>query len=467
MGYPADSLTGSVRRQDRGSRDTELRTIDDVEAAVSSLITPDVVSTDLFGIEIEGFPIRVDASGPIGRVSLSGGNPSVLGVVDDLAEADSTITARTDARPRHETSTGGTVTYEPGGQIEFSSSPSESAAGAVEQAFLVWNQLSDAFWQHDICLVSLGTDPWTKAGAVAQQLTAARYRAMAKYFATRGEHGAVMMRNTCSLQVNLDQGGGLKRDERWLVANLISPVLTAMFASSPAPGLQSARARAWQQLDPTRTGFPRWSSTYSADLITDTVKRALTADVIYAIREGHTVVGRPGWSFRDWLDDGHPEIGRPTHADLEIHLTTLFTEVRARSGTFELRGIDAVPQRWWETPLTIAGATLYDARAAGRVIDLLEGWAPRLHGMWLSAATEGLRNPELGKAAEEVATIAMDSARRNWHLFGESAIKATEDFLDRYTFRALSPADDLADKLDRPRAAIEWAVPQHALIGAA
>lgn len=437
-----------------------------MERAIAALITRDVAAPDRIGIEIEGFPILIGRHGPAGRAPLSNGTPSVLGVVDELTQKNSDVLARSDDYPRHETSTGGTVTYEPGGQIEFSSAPADSVAAATREANLIWNQLSDAFWEHNICLMNLGIDPWSDADSVPQQLEADRYKAMAQYLATLSQQGAVMMRNTCSLQVNLDQGAEPERNQRWLVANLVSPILTAMFAASPAANAQSARAKAWQRLDATRTGFPRWSKVAAADLVDDTLTRALRADVIYATRDNLKLIGRAGWSFLTWLREGHSQLGRPTVADLEVHLSTLFTEVRTRRGIFEFRSMDAIPQRMWDVPLTITASILYDSEATGRVIDLLESWAPRLNRLWRTAACEGLADPELQRAAVQLVTIAIEAARRNPHRFGGPAIRATEEFADRYTLRAASPADEVRLHHD-PGALIEWAVPRHALIGAA
>jgi len=444
-----------------------LRTPEDVADVISASVLPARASSDRLGLEIEGFPVDVSSGVPAGRIRLREGAPSVLDVVDGIARRSSIVVPRGTGEPRHEVTGGGAITYEPGAQIEYSSPPGLSLEAVAGLSGLVWQELSDAFWEHKICLVNLGIDPWSRVEDVPQQLSAPRYRSMADYLSARGPHGAVMMRNTSSFQVNLEQGSQSQRDRRWLVANLISPLLTAMFATSPGRGWRSRRARAWQRLDPTRTGFPQWSRADNADLISDTVAASSRADVIYFTRDGVATTGRPGWSFGGWVNDGHPGVGQPTAGDLETHLTTLFTEVRARRGTLELRGIDSLPQRWWMVPATVAGAVVYDDKAADETIELLEGWAPHLHKLWLASAREGLTFPELGNAAEALATIAEAAARRHPGLFGETAVEVTTDFLSRFTMRRRSPADELSELADRPRAVIEWAVPQHASVNAA
>jgi glutamate--cysteine ligase len=276
-----------------------------------------------------------------------------------------------------------------------------------------------------------------------------------------------MMRNTCALQVSLDTGRGATRQERWVVANLISPILTAMFASSPGFGVRSHRARTWQRLDPTRTGFPQWEGVDDVDPMRDLVERALKADVIYVNRNGVTTRGRKGWTFGDWVEGGHPTVGSPTPADLDVHLTTLFAEVRPRNGTLEFRGIDGMPQRWWHVPLVIVGALLYDPSARQEAMDVLGPIAPRLNETWATAAREGLDDPELGLMARAVAELGLTAARRDPDRFDVQLTDSTEAFLDVFTFRGRSPADDLFPLLEDSRTALAWTDPDHAMKGTA
>ncbi len=48
-----------------------------------------------------------------------------------------------------------------------------------------------------------------------------------------------------SCQINLDLGPEGAWRERWLAANLISPLITASFACSPGDGWASSRGAAW------------------------------------------------------------------------------------------------------------------------------------------------------------------------------------------------------------------------------
>lgn len=271
---------------------------------------------------------------------------------------------------------------------------------------------------------------------------------------------AAMMTRTCAFQVNLDLGDPGQRDERWLVANLVAPVACATFASSPGPGVVSVRARTWQRLDPTRTGFPaRLVAGSSADPVDQLTQAAMAADVLLVRRTNTTwEPGRPGWTFGDWLGHGHPRHGRPSVDDLRYHLTTLFLEVRPR-GFLELRAIDAVPARWRPVPVTLLAGLLEDPAARGQTRALLERHRSRLPRLWHRAATAGVADPELCALAVETWSLALAGPggcppATSAH----PTCGAAEEFLDRLTLRGRCPADELRDALTRgPSAGLAWA----------
>ena len=444
-----------------------LTSVAGVEAWIEESVWHETDRPDRFGVEAEAFPIIVDHGRPRGRIRLREGSPSVLSVLDEVAATHPAVIERSMEKLVYPTSSGGRITFEPGAQIEHATAPGDTVLEVVSELEEVWDLMRAGFWSYQVLLLSLGVDPWNDAERIPQQLDKGRYEAMAAHFGSRGPAGAEMMRNTCAFQVSLDAGSGATRQERWVVANLISPILTAMFASSPDFGVRSSRARTWQRLDPTRTGFPKWERVDDVDPMRDLVERALKAEVIYLDRNGVTIRGREGWTFEDWVEGGHPTAGSPTPADLDVHLTTLFAEVRPRNGTLEFRGIDGMPQRWWHVPLVIVGALLYDPSARQNAMDVLGPIASRLNETWGTAARKGLDDPELRLLARAVAELGLTAARRDPDRFDVHLTDSTEAFLDDFTFRGRSPADDLSPLLDDPRAALAWTDSDHVMKGAA
>lgn len=438
--------------------DQTLTDISTASDAVAELTWPDHSATDRMGLENEAFPIVAPGGRPSHRLSLHGAG-SVIGTVERASSPDGSIGPRSGSDLAYPTRAGGRLTFEPGGQIEHSSGPHMDTAALAGEIEETWTILEQRFHSEDVCLVSLGLDPWHDVDQVPQQQKASRYPAMAEYFSSAWPAGATMMRNTCSIQVNIEGGVGRSRQDRWLAANLMSPLLTAIFACSPGDrGEKSTRALTWQQIDPTRTGFPGWTCSTDADAIRDTTARALNANVMFVARDGIARALRPGWSFADWVREGHPSFGRPTIQDLETHLTTVFPEVRPRRGVLELRAIDALPRRWWMVPCVLSAALIFDDEALGVVIETLAHHGDDLPDLWRRAALAGLGDQQLRGAAEKLGRLALEAANRQ-DRFDPRALSDTEQFLERFTMRGRSPSDELFSLADDRDAVLEWACP--------
>lgn len=284
---------------------------------------------------------------------------------------------------------GGALTYEPGGQIEYSA-PAGSVVSSLEAIEQVFAVLHDAGRAHGIALLARGVDPCTPLGDVPLQLTASRYRQMDRYLGGIGPSGPRMMRQTASVQVNIDATGEMELT--WRTLNAASPVLTALFANSSSyageeTGHQSYRAHLWRTLDPARTGLLS-----GADPIADYARFALDAPYLLAGDEP-----RP---FRDHASRGD--------LDMSAHLTTLFPEVRPRRW-FEVRSIDAQPIADLAAPLVLIAGFTGDGAALTEAGDLLgTPDADRL----VRAGIVGLGDPALASLARDLTSIGLTGFAR-------------------------------------------------------
>lgn len=442
---------------------------------------PAAPSPGRLGLEVESFPILLRGRGLRRRVCglrlehrdggrddqtvrlplRSAQGPSLSGLLDELAGTrPDRLRPASAPDPAYPLADGGRLEFEPGGQLEHTTVAHATAADALDEATAVGGWLAGDFERAGVVLASTGIDLWHDVRDVPQQLTAPRYQAMAAYLANRGSVGTLMMRHTCALQINVDPGPPAETAERWLVANLAAPIATATFASSPVHGVVSARARAWQSLDPTRTGFPaRLVDGSSNDPVTHLLDAALTADVLLVRMPGTAEPGRPGWSFADWMRDGHPSLGWPTVDDLTYHLTTLFHEVRPR-GRLELRCVDALPARWRPVPVVLFAGLLGDPGARAAALAVLERHRRRLPTLWRRAARVGVADPALCALAVELWSFAFAGAQRlPIGYLALADLHRTERFLDRFTLRGRCPAHELRAVLDEdPLLALDWAI---------
>jgi glutamate--cysteine ligase len=149
--------------------------------------------------------------------------------------------------------------------------------------------------------------------------------------------------------------------------------------------------------------------------------------------------------FSAWVSGAAALHGRkPTTADLDTHLTTLFPPVRLR-GYLELRYLDMSPPRWWPAVAAVTATLMDDARAADAAAEATEPAA----ALWTEAARDGLRHPVIAEAAHRCMAIAVDRAPT------ELATAVAD--LAQLVERGRCPGDHLAERITQvgPRAAFE------------
>ncbi|MEZ4743692.1 MAG: glutamate-cysteine ligase family protein [Bdellovibrionota bacterium] len=129
---------------------------------------------------------------------------------------------------------GDALTFEPGGQLEFSSVPYPCLGDAVKRLHTVQDELKKSLGECGISLLQIGQNPFYGVDEVGLQMPKERYQAMDQYFSNIGPWGQRMMRLTCTLQVCLDFGPHETiMAQRYILGQLLAPFATAIFANSP------------------------------------------------------------------------------------------------------------------------------------------------------------------------------------------------------------------------------------------
>ncbi len=330
---------------------------------------------------------------------------------------------------------GSRITVEPGGAVELSGPPADAAPEAISGLLADRAALRAAFARRGLGLVLLGTDPLRPTQRVNP---GPRYQAMERFFAASGtaEAGAAMMTATASVQVNLDAGPQEGWAERVKLAHALGPTMIAVTANSPLLGARftgwnSTRQWVWGQLDSARCG-PILGG--DDDPASDWARYALRAPVMLV----HAPEALPvtNWvPFADWAD-GRAVLGgrRPTEADLDYHLTTLFPPVRPRRW-LEIRYLDSVPDALWPAVVFTLTTLLDDPDATATAT---EATAP-VADAWDRAARVGLADRRLHAAAVTCVQAAAERA--------PAELAESMGQLVRSVEQGRSPADDFADRV--------------------
>jgi len=296
--------------------------------------------------------------------------------------------------PRFHTAFGGVVTFEPGGQIEYSSPPFASGSLLLRDLELHAGMLERLLAPENVVLHYTGIDPFNSIDVVPLQLSSARYTNMTEYFACIGAAGERMMRQTAALQVNINAGPDAEK--RWQFLNRLAPVLIALFANSRSyacrdSGYANYRAQTWRETDPLRTGVFNGSNPIEAY-----AQFALRApDFLNPVAPGMYV------PFEDHVRAHDEEM-------MAQHLTTLFPEVRPR-GWLEIRSIDTQPIHALAAPLAFIAGLVFDDGANRSAIELLPDASESL---LQEAGRYGVSAPALQPVLTDLVELALAGCTR-------------------------------------------------------
>ena len=289
---------------------------------------------------------------------------------------------------------GGSVTVEPGGQLEISSLPAASVADLITAMSADIQVLRALLAPAGLELSDLAADPYRQPHRI---LKTPRYDAMADRFDEFGPAGRVMMCSTAATQVCLDLGTRADAADRWRAAHQLGPVLLAAFANSPrtagelVPPAASTRMSSWWRLDPERTRPPESTE------LSGYAQRVLDSRVLARQRvTGDWRLEQP-LTLREWIESGE----LLSTADIDLHLSTLFPPVRPQ-GYLEIRYLDAQPGDEWIAPLALLAALFAGAHSVRQVLRCCAEGADR----WQQATEHGLADPVLRAIAAQLLDIA-------------------------------------------------------------
>ncbi|MFX0542027.1 glutamate--cysteine ligase [Roseovarius sp. S4756] len=385
------------------------------------------------------------------------GERSVLAVLEGLRDAHGWAPVTEDGNLIGLEKDGANVSLEPGGQLELSGAPLETIHATCDEVNSHLREVKDVADRVGVGFIGLGAAPeWMHEDMPL--MPKGRYKLMDSYMQKVGTMGRVMMRRTCTVQVNLDFSSEADMVKKFRVALALQPVATALFANSPffegkPNGHKSWRSRVWRDLDPDRTGmlpfvfedgmgFERY------------VDYALDVPMYFVYRDGK-YVDALGQSFRDFLHGELPALPgeKPTLSDWADHLTTIFPEARIKK-FMEMRGADGGPwRRLCALPAFWTGI-MYDSGSLDAAWDLVKGWsAEQREALRVAASVDALQAKtdgiDMHDLAQEVLNISEAGLKARARPGAEGLIPDETHFLNALRESIQSgqtPADELLDR---------------------
>ncbi len=268
-----------------------------------------------------------------------------------------------------------TISLEPGGQLEFATSPVTHLGEVQHELNEHMRELHEVVDRSKITFLSVGVSPLANIDQVPLN-PRPRHRLMAEVLPSLSQYGLHMMKCTCSTQVCLDYADGADAMRKFRVALLLSPVINAAFNNAPwygnrPTGYHSYRAQIWQHMDPSRSGWlmPLLRKGFTLE---HWVEYALDVPLLF-YSAGKDLKRAPNISFRQFMQQGIDK-QYPTLSDWKLHLSTIFTEVRMKQ-FLEVRGADAVPRPFVLAVPALWKGILYDASSLQAAEELVQSWS--------------------------------------------------------------------------------------------
>ncbi len=257
------------------------------------------------------------------------------------------------------------VTLEPGGQLELSGQLCDDLFCNCSDFTRHTVEAIAACEKLGLIMVGLGTQPFTHLHDI-EWTPKARYDIMGPYMLKTGDMGQRMMKQSAGLQVNFDFGDEADCMRKLRLSQALAPLLYGLFANSPLldgepSGFLSTRGEIWSRTDPDRTGLLPFLDNPDAGFA-DYVDHALDVPMYFIIRDGRYLdLTGQRFPFRAFLESGHGG-HQATMADWDMHLSTLFTEVRLRPH-IEVRCADSLPPYLVLSVAALLKGLMYDQEA--------------------------------------------------------------------------------------------------------
>ena len=306
---------------------------------------------------------------------------------------------------------GKNISLEPGNQIELAGTKLKNIHEMCSESFVFLDQMKKTCNDLNLKMISVGFDPITKIENVPKN-PKQRYKIMTIEMPKHGKSSLEMMYQTCGTQVNLDYNSESDFKIKFKLASFLTPVSVALFANSPIKAMKlsnflSYRSKIWQNT--SRGGLPE---IFLEDMDFEKyVDMSLNMPLLF-ILQNSKYINTEGKTFKDFINGNIKEIEnkKPTLKDFEIHLATIFTEVRLKQ-YIEIRSLDAC-----EWDCHCAGPAFYTGLLYGNLdeaYEIINKWNKSdVMNAYVEAPEKGLNTMINNKSILEWSKILLNLSKK-------------------------------------------------------
>jgi glutamate--cysteine ligase len=283
-----------------------------------------------------------------------------------------------------------TITLEPGNQIELSGAKLNNLHLSCNESYKFLKELKLACESLNLNMMSVSFDPISNLKKVPKN-PKLRYKIMTKEMPKNGKLSLEMMHQTTGTQINLDYTSEKDFIKKFKLASNLVPLSIAIFANSPFKENKlnkylSYRSKVWQNT--SRGGLPK---SYLEGMNFEKYADYIMNYPLLFFKKKNNYLFSKNKTFKDFIENKIRELDfkGPTKKDLEIHLSTVFTEIRLKK-YIEIRSLDTCE---WSChcagPAFFLGILYQNLYAA---LDIIKNWkAEEVLNAYKEAPKKGLQ----------------------------------------------------------------------------
>lgn len=345
-----------------------------------------------------------------------------------------------------------TITLEPGGQFELSFEPQKYIQETKSKIDDLNKKIAPILKKNNIQLLEYGVSPVSTYKHI-NLIPKKRYHVMAEYL--WGILSDVMMRETAGIQACFDFSSEEDAIRKFRIANIISPVATAMFANSPIrggvdTGYKTFRGLSWLNTDNERCHFmsKKLFDRKSDYTIRDYIKEVLQTPIIFIVRDEKPIKIAGKINFEQFMKSGYQGY-TATLEDFELHANLYFPEVRLRN-FIEIRNHDCTNHGMQYSILALYKGILYNKKAMDEVEKLISKFSYNDVMEFRYNVPRVALDEKIGKySAKDIANELLGISIKSLKDEGHSEEKFLDNILD-LTSCGLSPADVILKQWNGP-----------------
>ena len=304
-------------------------------------------------------------------------------------------------------SNGQSISLEPGNQLELAGDKLNNIHEVCAESYNFQDQLTTICKELNLESISVGYDPLTKLSEVPNN-PKERYKIMTEEMPKNGKLSLDMMYHTCGTQINLDYQSEKDFSKKFKLATFLTPLFIGIFANSAvkeslASGYFSYRSYVWQKT--SRGGLP---SIFFEDMNFEKYADYTMSTPMLFIFDNNKHIAIKNKTFGDFMNGKIDEVKNnlPEEKDLELHLSTIFTETRLKK-YIEIRSLDAC-----EWDCHCAGPAFLTGLIYGNLdqsIDIIKNWSTDdVKNAYLDAPVKGLDTQINNKSILDWGKIFLD-----------------------------------------------------------